>query len=78
MSKVAKRLITEGECRFKVPYDPGNPYPFSKNENSDKLLNDLDNHPHAFVIACLMDQQSKAEQAWLPQVLKRCTGTPTR
>ena len=28
-------------------------------------LNDFENHVHAFVFACIMDQQIKAEQAWL-------------
>jgi len=29
------------------------------------LLNDLDEYPHAFVLACAMDRQIKAEKAWL-------------
>lgn len=32
---------------------------------ADLLLNDFENHAHAFVIACIMDQQIKAERAWL-------------
>lgn len=31
---------------------------------ADKLLNDIDSYPHAFVIACIMDRQMKAERAW--------------
>jgi len=32
---------------------------------ANALLNDLRNHPHAFVLACLMNRQVKAERAWL-------------
>lgn len=37
---------------------------FSEDELADLLLNDLQNCPHAFVIACLMDRQITAERAW--------------
>ncbi|HPD66198.1 MAG TPA: iron-sulfur cluster loop [Bacteroidia bacterium] len=30
----------------------------------DNFLNDLNKYPHAFVLACLMDRQIKAERAW--------------
>lgn len=38
---------------------------FTKNEEIDNYLNDLENYPHAFVLACLMDRQIKAERAWI-------------
>ena len=38
---------------------------FTKNKEADILLNDLKNYPHAFVLACIMDRQIKAERAWL-------------
>ena len=38
---------------------------FTKVPQADALLNDLDAHPHAFVLACVMDRQIKAEKAWL-------------
>lgn len=37
---------------------------FTGDAKADDLLNDLQNYPHAFVLACLMDRQIKAERAW--------------
>ena len=44
---------------------PPAPVLFSGNPIADDLLNDLSQHPHAFVLACVMDRQIKAELAWL-------------
>ena len=38
---------------------------FVDDERQNKFLNDLENYPHAFVLACLMDRQIKAERAWV-------------
>jgi endonuclease III len=37
---------------------------FTDEIESDEFLNDLKNYPHAFVLACIMDRQIKAERAW--------------
>ncbi len=37
---------------------------FVDDQNANDLLNDLKNYPHAFVLACCMDRQCKAEAAW--------------
>jgi endonuclease III len=34
-------------------------------EEANSLLNDLSHHPHAFVLACLMDRQQPLEKCWL-------------
>jgi endonuclease III len=38
---------------------------FTGNQKADKLLTNLEKFPHAFVLACIMDRQMKAEKAWL-------------
>jgi endonuclease III len=43
---------------------------------SNAFLNDLENYPHAFVLACLMDRQIKAEKAWvIPDLLRKYLGS---
>ena len=37
---------------------------FLKNTAENALLTDLDNHPHAFVLACCMDRQIASDRAW--------------
>lgn len=32
---------------------------------ANAILNDLKIYPHAYVLACLMDRQIKAERAWI-------------
>jgi endonuclease-3 len=41
------------------------PLQFVDHPEANALVNDLDNCPHAFVLACLMDRQIKAELAWM-------------
>jgi len=58
---IRDRLVERGQILF---HSPKQPIPFSKERHADALLNDLDNFPHAFVLACVMDRQIKAEKAW--------------
>ncbi len=59
---IAKKLIANGEKILKttVPL-----IRFTQDEDADRLLNNLNEYPHAFVLACVMDRQMKAELAWL-------------
>ena len=73
-NKITRELVQRGKALLSEPKKPcdfktGNPA-------AERLLNDLDNHPHAFVFACIMDRQIKAERAWLiPQNLKERLGS---
>lgn len=56
------KIIKLAKTKLKEPSSPTN---FTGNEEADSLINDLSDHPHAFVLACIMDRQIKAEKAWL-------------
>jgi len=60
--KIVKILIKKGKELLKQPYTN---IKFIGNLEADDLLNDIKNFPHAFVLACIMDRQIKAESAWL-------------
>ncbi len=60
--KIRKLLIEQGLRIFRAPRAF---HEFTGVRAADDLLNDLDRHPHAFVIGCLMDRQIPAESAWL-------------
>lgn len=59
---IRNRLVEHGEALFQTPKQI---IEFTGIEDADTLLNDLDLHPHAFVLACIMDRQVRAERAWL-------------
>ena len=49
---------------------------FTGDEGIDLFLNDLKKFPHAFVLACFMDRQIKAERAWrIPYIVCEKLGT---
>lgn len=43
--------------------DEGNVH-FVKEKKYNDMLNDIEKHPHIYLLACLMDKQIKAERAW--------------
>jgi endonuclease-3 len=55
---------------------PREPIDFAKDAPANELLNDLDRHPHAFVLACLMDRQYPAYKCWrIPALVRDELGT---
>lgn len=71
--KIVKILIRKGKELFNQPYKK---IEFTKNPEADNLLNNLKEYPHAFVLACIMDRQIKAEKAWLiPYKISKEIGT---
>jgi endonuclease III len=59
---IRDKLVEHGQALFRAPKQL---IQFTREPRADGLLNDLTNHPHAFVLACVMDRQVKAEKAWL-------------
>lgn len=59
-SKISK-IIEESEKLFKENEAAAH---LVDDEKQNEFLNDLNNYPHAYVLACLMDRQIKAERAW--------------
>lgn len=60
-SEIVELLVREGDLLFNSPKSL---VKFTGHEDCDRLLNDLDGYPHAFVLACVMDRQMNAERAW--------------
>ncbi len=60
---IRDRLVEHGETLFHTPKQPL--IEFTKVPKADALLNDITHNPHAFVLACVMDRQIKAETAWI-------------
>jgi len=59
---IRDRLVEHGKALFRAPKQV---IDFTQVPGANGLLNDLDNHSHAFVLGCVMDRQMKAEKAWL-------------
>jgi len=59
---IVQTLIKRGNELFNRPFEAGD---FTGNKDANDLLNDLTHFPHAYVLACLMDRQVKAERAFL-------------
>ena len=71
--RITQRLVAQGYAAMRRPYAP---VPLVSLPEANALLNDLDDHPHAFVLACLVDRQDTAERAWtLPYRLGERAGS---
>lgn len=75
LHEIQARLIEKAHARRSEPREA---IPYTGVAAADKLLNDLDNYPHAFVFACLMDRQSRSKGVWLiPYHLQNRLGSLT-
>lgn len=60
-NKIVEILLKRGKGLFKKPYKH---VEFTRDPEADILLNNLKEYPHAFVLACIMNRQIKAERAF--------------
>lgn len=60
---IRDKLVERGRSLFEAEKE--DQIEFAGDSDADALINDLSAHPHAFVIACLMDRQMKYEKAWM-------------
>src|SRR5580698_3319040 len=73
LEELRDRLVAEGETALSA--EPA-AVRFTGNDEADQLLNDLVGHPHAFVLAALVDRQVRAERAWMvPLLIKHRLGS---
>ncbi len=71
-NKVVSILINKGEELLNKPRQRTL---FTNDKEADDLLNNLNDYPHAYVLACIMDRQIKAEKAWsIPYKLSKEIG----
>ena len=61
-SVIRERLLAKGREIFEAPVEFVDP---TGVQDADRFLNDLEHHPHAYVIGCIMQRQVPAERAWL-------------
>ena len=74
MNIIKKRLLELGQAKAANPEKYR--VHFSQNREAHNFINDIQNYPHAYVLACLMDRQIKAEKAWeIPYKIKLFLGT---
>lgn len=71
--KFIDKLIGAGKEQLAAPLRP---FDFETGvPEAENLLNDLQGHPHMFVLACVMDMQVKAGRAWvIPYIVGRELG----
>ncbi|MGE9986573.1 hypothetical protein [Desulfovibrio sp. SGI.169] len=70
MKKLEEALVSMGKKKFDHPEDNA-VHIIEVEPEAQKLIEDLQNYPHAYVFSCLMDRQISAKKAWeIPYKIK--------
>lgn len=73
LGRLLDRLISVATERLSKPREL---LQFTGTIEADRMLDDLETYPHAFVIACIMARQIRAERAWrIPYSLQQRLGS---
>ena len=71
--QIVDYLIERGYEHLNAPHGS---VPLVADAEANVLVNDLTAHPHAFVLACLLDRQMSAEKVWqIPLKIRDALGT---
>jgi len=62
LDNIVKILVKRGDDLLREPLRK---FEFTGNTEADNLISNLRDYPHAFVLACIMDRQMRAEKAWM-------------
>jgi endonuclease III len=62
LERLITRLVEDGNAALAQPRQPAE---FAYDPDADAILNDLEQYPQAFVLACLCDRRGTARQAWM-------------
>ena len=55
--QITEILIKKGK---EILESPKQPLEFTKDKEADKLMNDIENFPHAFILGSIMDRRTTA------------------
>jgi endonuclease III len=61
LESLQEKLVTMAERVYQGPWEIGK---FSKNERANQIINNIQEMPHVFVMACLLGRQFHDEKAW--------------
>lgn len=72
-AEIAKPLLQHGRALHR---NRPRPVPFTDLPAANALVDDISGHPHAFVLACIMDRQINYKKAWqIPYEVRRRLGS---
>ena len=73
LDRIAAVLVQRGKAVLEAPAERPK---FTEDVKANALVTNLERYPHAYVIACIMDRQIKAERAWeIPYRIRERVGS---
>lgn len=60
---IVNELIRRGQEALEAKCN--NPVPFTEDPSANRILNNIEQYPHIFILGCIADRRIPAQQAWL-------------